>query len=152
MNIMRTRNQETHLYQDQDPIENQTLWVKSDRRNWIKSKIIKIIDKKSVSEGEEFKLEMKEFPAKVITITQYPKNSVRAKQDLYGWTRYPTEEEQQAVDLWEEEFTNANNEDGHDLNLYRNVFEEDIGLTTYGKDDGQNKECKKSQSGSRKQR
>ena len=82
MNIMRTRNQETHLYQDQDPIEKQTLWVKSDRRGWIKSKVIKIIDKKSVSEGEEFKLEMKEFPAKVITITKYPKKSVRPKQDL----------------------------------------------------------------------
>ena len=53
---MRTRNQRTHLYQDLDPFENQTLWVKSDGRNWVKSKITKIIDKKSVSEGEEFKL------------------------------------------------------------------------------------------------
>ena len=92
--IMKTRNQETHLYQDQDPDEKQTLWVKSDKRGWTKSKVIKMIEKKSVSEGEEFMLKMKEFPAKVITITKYPKKSIRPKQDLYGWTRCPTEEEQ----------------------------------------------------------
>ena len=132
---METRNQETHLYQDQDPVEKQTLWVKSDKRGWTKSKVIKVIDKKSVSEGEEFILKMKEFHAKVITITKYPKKSIRPKQDLYGWTRCPTEEEQQVVDLWEEEFTNANNEEEHELNLYRNVFEKEIGVTTYGEED-----------------
>ena len=136
---MKTRNQETHLYQDQDPVEKQILGVKSDKRGWTKSKVIKVIDKKSVSEVEEFMLKMKESPAKVITVTKYPQKSVGPKQDLYGWTRCPIEEEQQVVDLWEEEFTNANNEEEHELNLYRNVFEQEIGVTTQGEgDDEQN--------------
>ena len=143
MNTVKTRNQSTYLYQDLDPFENQIIWVKSESRNWEKSKITKILDKKSVSGGEEFIVEMKEFPGKVITITKYPSKSTRPIQDSYGWTRYPTEEEQRAVDLWEDEFADANNEDGHGLNLYKSVLEEDIGLTAYSKNYGVNKEIKK---------
>ena len=100
--IMKNRNQETHLYQDQDPVEKQILGVKSDKRGWTKSKVKKVIEQKSVAEGEEFMLKMKEFPTKVITITKYPGKSERSKQDLYGWTRCHTEEEQQVMELWEE--------------------------------------------------
>ena len=43
------------------------------------------------------------------------------------------------MDLWEEEFANANNEEEHELNLYRKVFEQEIGVTTQGEgDDEQN--------------
>ena len=70
-----------------------TLWVKPDKKGWMKSKVVKM-KKKSESKGEEFMLKVKEFPAKVIIITKYPKKSVRPKQDLYGWTRCPTEDEQ----------------------------------------------------------
>ena len=143
MNTVKTRNQSTYLYQDSDPVENQIIWVKSESRNWEKSKITKILDKKSVSGGEEFIVEMKEFPGKVITITKYPSKSTRPIQDSYGWTRCPTEDEQKAMDLWEDDFTEANNEEGHDLNLYKSVLEEDIGLTAYSKNDGVNKETKK---------
>ena len=52
------------------------------------------MEQKSVAEGEELMLRIKEFPTKVITITKYPGKAVRPKQDLYGWTRCPTEEEQ----------------------------------------------------------
>ena len=99
---METRNQETHLYQDQDPVENQILWIKSEMRGWTISKVKTVMEQKSVAEGEEFMLKMKEFPTKVITITKYPGKSERSKQDLYGWTRCPTEEEQQVMELWEE--------------------------------------------------
>ena len=86
---------------------------------------------------------MREFPGKVITITKYSNKSTRPIQDTYGWTRYPTEDEQEVVDLWEEDFSEANNEDGHDLNLYKSVLEEDIGLTAYSKDNGVNRGTKK---------
>ena len=79
MNTVKTRNQSTYLYQDLDPFENQIIWVKSESRNWEKSKITKILDKKSVSGGEEFIVEMKEFPGKVITITKY----LASQQDPY---------------------------------------------------------------------
>ena len=102
---MKTRNQETHLYQNQDHDEKQTLWVKPDKKGWMKSRVVKM-KKKSESKGEEFMLKVKEFPAKVIIITKYPKKSVRPKQDLYGWT-----------------------------NLYRNAFEKEIEVTTHGEED-----------------
>ena len=69
---MKTRNQETRLYQDQDPVEKQILWIKSEMRGWTKSKVKTVKEQKSVAEGEEFMLKMKEFPTKVITITKYP--------------------------------------------------------------------------------
>ena len=68
---MKTRNQETHLYQDQDPFEKQVLWVKSDKRGWTKSKVIKMIEKKSVSEGEEFMLKMTKSKFYKIIFTEY---------------------------------------------------------------------------------
>ena len=143
MNNVKTRNQSTYLYQDSDPVENQIMWVKSESRNWQKSKITKILDKKTVSGGEEFIVEMREFPGKVITITKYPNKSTRPIQDTYGWTRYPTEDEQEVVDLWDDDFSEANKEDGHELNLYKSVLEEDIGLTAYSKDNGVNRGTKK---------
>ena len=59
---------ETHLYQDQNPSPKQILWVKSEERGWIKSKIKAVMEQRSVAEGEEFSLRMTEFPNKVITI------------------------------------------------------------------------------------
>ena len=67
---MKTRNQETHLSQDQDPIEKQFLWIKSKTRGWTKGKVETVMKQKSVVKGEEFMLRMKEFPTKVITITK----------------------------------------------------------------------------------
>ena len=124
--IMKNRNQETHLYQDQDPVEKQILWIKSEMRGWTKSKVKTVKEQKRVAEGEEFMLKMKEFPTKVITITKYPGKAVRSKHDLYGWTRCPTEEEQQVIDLWEEEFQKANDDEEHDLNLYKSVIESEL--------------------------
>ena len=49
MNNVKTRNQNTCPC----PFENQTLWDKSQERNWVKGKITKIQDKKKVSETEE---------------------------------------------------------------------------------------------------
>ena len=97
------------------------------------------MEQKSVAESEEFMLKMKEFPTKVITITKYPGKSVRSKQDLYGWTRCPTEEEQQVMELWEEEFQKANDDGEHDLNLYKSVIESELETITESKgNDGQN--------------
>ena len=52
MSNVRTRNQSTYLYQDSDPVEGQIMWVRSESRNWEKSKITKVLDKKTVSGGE----------------------------------------------------------------------------------------------------
>ena len=136
MDNVRTRKNSTYLYQDSDPVEGQFMWVKSERSNWQKNKIIKVLDKKTVSEGEEFMMEMSEFPGKVITIMKFPNKSIRPKQEIYGWTRCPTEDEQQAEDLWEDDFEEANNDDGHELNIYRNIFEEDTEPTNYSKNKG----------------
>ena len=61
MNNVRTRNNSTYLYQDSDPVEGQIMWVRSESRNWQKSKITKVLDKKTVSGGEEFMMELLEF-------------------------------------------------------------------------------------------
>ena len=123
---MGTRNQETHLYQDQNPVEKQILWIKSETRGWTKGEVETVMEQKSIAEGKEFMLRMKEFPTKVITITKYPGKAVRSKQDLYGWTQCPTEEEQQVIDLWEEELQKANDDEEHDLNLYKSVIESEL--------------------------
>ena len=65
---IETRNMETHLYQDQNPAPKQILWIKSEKRGWIKSKIKAVMEQRRVAEGEEFSLRMTEFPNKVITI------------------------------------------------------------------------------------
>ena len=117
---------ETHLYQDQNPAPKQILWIKSEKRGWIKSKIKAVMEQRSVAEGEEFSLRMTEFPNKVITITKYPEKAMKSKQDIYGWTRCPTIEEQQVLELWEKEFENANEKETHNLNLHKSVIESEI--------------------------
>ena len=131
---MGTRNQETHLFQDQNPVEKQILWIKFETRGWTKSKVETVMEQKNVAESEEFMLRMTEFPTKVITITKYPGKTVRSKQDLYGWTRCPTEEEQQVIDLWEEEFPKANDDEEHDLNLHKSVIESELEIITENKE------------------
>ena len=64
---------------------------------------------------------------------------MRSNQDLYGWTRCPTEEEQQVIDLWEEEFLKANDNEEHNLNLHKSVNESELEIITENKgNDGQN--------------
>jgi len=70
---------DTHLYQDQNPAPKQTLWIKSEQRGWVKSKIKAVMEQKSVSEGEEFSLRLTEFRNKVITITKYPEKAIKSK-------------------------------------------------------------------------
>ena len=70
---------DTHLYQDQNPAPKQILWIKSEKRGWVKSKIKAVMEQKSVSEGEYFSLRLTEFPNKVITITKYPEKAIKSK-------------------------------------------------------------------------
>ena len=59
MDNVRTRKNSTYLYQDSDPVEGQFMWVKSERSNWQKNKIIKVLDKKN------------EYPSKKLIAIQY---------------------------------------------------------------------------------
>ena len=87
------------------------------------------MEQKSVSEGEYFSLRLTEFPNEVITITKYPEKAIKSKQDIYGWTRYPTIKEQQVLELWGKEFENANDEETHNLNLHKSVIESEFEST-----------------------
>ena len=48
---MSTRSTKTKLYQSDDPVPGQLLWIKTKERGWIKSKII---ERRNVKDGEEF--------------------------------------------------------------------------------------------------
>ena len=75
----------------------------------------------------------------MIKITKYPEKAIRSKQYIYGWTRCPTIEEQQVLELWEKEFKNANDEETHNLNLHKSVIESEIESTIENNgNDGQN--------------
>ena len=82
---------------------------------------------------------MTKIKNKVITITKYPEKAIKFKQDIYGWTRYPTIKKQQVLELWGKEFENANDEETHNLNLHKSVIESEIESTIENNgNDGQN--------------
>ena len=119
---MSTRSTSTKLYQFEDPEPGQLLWIKTKERRWVKSKIKAVPERRNVNDGEEFQMVMTEFPGYEVNITKYPEMSLRSKQETSGWTRCPTEKKQEYIELQEEDFGNANDDDGHDLNLYKDIF------------------------------
>ena len=131
---MKTRNQETHLYQDQDPVEKQIIvdQVWNER-----------MDKKQSEDGNgtekccrrwRIYVEDEGISYQGDHYYQVPRKVSEIKTRSL-WMDLMS----QVIELREDNFQKANDDGEHDLNLYKSVIKNELEVITENKgNDGQN--------------